>query len=244
MSGVLSFIRDTNQNLIAPELLGLPATSGKTERVVLRGREALRDALLMGDEEASSQIIFDLWLSGQRVCEICDQVISGAFVDIGEKWACNEAQVYQERRACEIIIRILHELRMRLKPSDSRMFALGGSPEGDQYVIPTTAVELVLRDVGWQARSLGSSIPFDSLSAAIREHRPQLFWLSVSYIHDRERFVQQFAELRSVAAENSTNFVAGGYAIDQTIREKIPDVIYCDSMRELEQFAYSLHSAP
>ena len=240
ISGVLAFLRETKQNLVAPELLGLPVSSGKTEWVTDRAREVLREALLAGDEEACRQTIFDSWLSGRRLSEICDRVIAGAFVDIGDKWACREAEVYQERRACEIVIRTLHELRSGLPPGDPQYLALGGTAEGDQYVIPTTAAELVLRDSGWQARSLGSSIPFASLAVAIREHRPKLFWLSVSYIADPARFLKEFQLLNAAATETGTAITVGGFALGEDVRRHMRYSAFCDTMQHLEEFANTL----
>ncbi len=240
ISGVLAFLRETKQNLVAPEILGLPATSGKTDWVTSRARDVLREALLVGDEAACRQTIFDLWLAGQRLSEICDRVIAGAFADIGDKWACHEAEVYQERRACEIVIRALHELRSAIPPGDPQFVALGGTAEGDQYIIPTTAAELVLRDSGWQAHSLGSSIPFASLAVAIREHQPQLFWLSVSHVADPTRFLQDFQLLNAAAAEAGTAITVGGFALDGVLRQQMRYSAFCDTMQHLEEFASTL----
>ncbi len=240
ISGVLEFLRESKQNLVDPEVLGLPATSGKSEWVTGRGRDVLREALLAGDEAACRQVIFDLWLAGQRLSEICDRVIAGAFVDIGDKWACQEAEVYQERRACEIVIRALHELRSALPPGDPQFVALGGTAEGDQYVIPTTAAELVLRDSGWQAHSLGSSIPFASLAVAIRAHRPRLFWLSVSYVADPPRFLEEFRVLNTAATESGTAVAVGGFALGESLRQQMRHSAFCDTMQHLEEFAGTL----
>ena len=237
VSGVLAFLRETKQNLVSPELLGLPANSGKTDGVTGRAREVLSEALMAGDEESCRRTIFDLWLSGRQLSEICDRVIAAAFVDIGDKWACREAEVYQERRACEIVIRTLHELRTGLPLGDPEFVALGGTAEGDQYVIPTTAAELVLRDSGWQARSLGSSRPFASLAVAIREHRPKLFWLSVSYVADESQFLEGFQLLNVAAAEVGTAITVGGFALSEELRQQLRYSAFCDTMQHLEEFA-------
>ena len=242
ISGVLTFLRETNQNLVDPEILGLPATSGKTDWVTDRARDVLRESLLIGDEASCRQVIFDLWLAGQRLSEICDRVIAGAFVDIGDKWVCREAEVYQERRACEIVIRALHELRSALPAGDPHCVALGGTAEGDQYVIPTTAAEIVLRDAGWQAHSLGSSIPFASLAVAIREHQPRLFWLSVSHVADRPRFLEGFQLLNTAASEAGTAITVGGFALDEGLRQQMRYSAFCDTMQHLEEFANTLRA--
>lgn len=244
IGGVLAFLRDSQRALVAPEVLGLPATSGKSERVLDRARERLRDALLAGDEALCRQIVFDQWLSGQRLAVFGDEVLAAAFTDIGAKWACHEADVYQERRACEIMVRILHEVRTGLTPGDPAWKALGGTPAGDQYVLPTTLAEVVLQECGYQARSLGSSLPFESLAAAIREHRPRLFWLSVSHIADQRDFDAGFALLDAACGESRTALAVGGFALrDERTRNKLQDTAFCETMQDLAHFAEALRTS-
>jgi MerR family transcriptional regulator, light-induced transcriptional regulator len=240
ISGVLVFLRQNGRSLVDPALLGLPASSGRTERVIDRSRDEMSRALLDGDESLCRRIVFDLWIAGHSLSRICDQVIAGAFTAIGEMWSCHEADVYQERRACEITTRVLHELRQGLPAGDREWKALGGTIEGDQYMLPTTMIELILRDGGWQAVSLGTSLPFDSLAAAIRENRPRLFWVSVSYISEPELFVRQFAKLNAAADETGAAIVVGGYALREEIRRQLRYSAFCDSMQHLEQFARTL----
>jgi MerR family transcriptional regulator, light-induced transcriptional regulator len=87
LEGTITFLRASQRSMVRPELLGLSATSGNSERVFTGGRERLNNGLLVGDEPLCRQIIFDLWLAGQRLSVIGDQVIAPAFADIGEKWA-------------------------------------------------------------------------------------------------------------------------------------------------------------
>ena len=237
LTGVLAFLRETRQELVAPEVLGLPATSGKSIRMTDRSRDQLRPALLRGDEEAARQTVVDLWLSGQRLSEICDRVIAAVFIEIGEQWSCREAEPYQERRACEMVIRILHELRRGLLTGQPEKIAIGGTAEGDPYVIATTMVELVLRENGWNSTSLGSSIPLASLAQAIREVRPRLFWLSVSSIVDQQRFLREFSLLNVAAEEVGAAIVVGGVALTAEIRQQLRYAAYCDTLQQLEEFS-------
>jgi hypothetical protein len=72
--------------------------------------------------------------------------------------------------------------------------------------------ELTLVEAGWRATSLGTSLPFYTLSRAIQQHRPQVFWLSVSHLDDGQKFVLELAEwLASVPSE--TRVVLGGRAV-------------------------------
>ncbi|MFN0056593.1 MAG: helix-turn-helix domain-containing protein [Planctomycetales bacterium] len=240
ISSVLAYLRSTRTAVVAPELLGLPATCAPSDRAIGKGRERLRDALLEGNEAVCRQVVFDQWLSGQPMTEICDHLIAAAFRDIGERWACHQVDVFHERRACEIMLRILLEFRSGLSPGDPSRLAIGGTVEGDQYILPTTMVEVVLRDCGWDARSLGASLPMSSLATAIRECRPRLFWLSVSFVADPVAFITQFPLLNAAADEVGAAIVVGGFAMQGVIRQQIRYSGFCDTMQHLEQFAKSI----
>ena len=96
--------------------------------------------------------------------------------------------------------------------------------------------ELVLRDVKWNAVSLGDNLPFETVSAAIKEHHPKLFWLSCSHIADESAFVTGYSELYEEYGMDVA-FVVGGYALTEEIRQQMKFSAYCDNMQHLEGFA-------
>jgi MerR family transcriptional regulator, light-induced transcriptional regulator len=193
-AGVMSFLRQRDQPLVRPELLGLPSNTGKTRRVMDRAVDQFHEALADGDEQVCRQVILDLYLAEHRLCKFFDLVFAPAYHRIGERWECREVEVYQERRAIEIGARILGELRRMLPdPGSNAPVAVGATCEGDPYQLPTTLAELTLRESGWHATNLGASLPFSTLEAALTQNRPRLFWLSVSSVEDEDRFAKQYS---------------------------------------------------
>lgn len=243
LADVLAFLRTGKHQILHPEALGLPPTSGHSIRVVGRARERLIEALISGDEGICRQIALDLYLAEHSLSVICDDVFAAAFREIGERWSCGEAEVYQERRGCEITFRVLHALRAILpQPSESAPLAIGCAASGDQYRLGTTMAELVLRDAKWNAVSLGENLPFETISAAIREHRPKLFWLSCSHIADESEFIADYGRLYEEYGIDVA-FVVGGYALTDEIRLQMKYSAFCDNMQHLEGFAQTLRSA-
>ena len=243
MPDVMRFLRDNRYALVRPEVLGLPATTGRTAWVLDRAESGFREALLAGDEDRARQILFDLYLAKHELTAILDGIVTAALHGIGDRWSCGEAEVYQERRGCEICLRLLHELRMLTPPPVApRGLAMGGTPEGDIYQIPNAMVELVLRYTGWETIALGAGLPFDTLRAALLEHRPQLFWLSVSYIRDEAEFLAGWSEL-CAAVPSGVTLVAGGQALTESLRKQIPQASFCANLAELEALAKSLGEA-
>lgn len=243
LSELVEFLRSSKYQLVRPEVLGLPATTGQTVWVIDRAAAHLTEALLSGDEEQCRQIILDLYLAEHCISSICDLVFARAFSDIGDRWQCGEAEVFQERHGCEVSLRVLHELRILIPPPPpGAPVAIGGTPEGDQYSLPTTMVELVLRDSKWNAVSLGTNLPFPTLRAAILQHRPRIFWLSVSHIKNEPEFIREYTELYDEFGLDVA-FVVGGRAMTESIRQQIQYAAFCDNVRHLESFAQTIKNA-
>ena len=172
---------------------------------------------------------------------IFDEVIAAAFREIGARWECHDAEVYQERRACDIAQRILFDLRRVQQVPERKWLATGGTIEGDLYSLPSAMAELVLRDCGFHATSLGTSIPFASLVKAVQETKPKLFWLSVSHIREELDFIGEFAALSQACMAADTALVVGGRALTEELRQRMTYSAYCDTMQHLEAFATTLH---
>jgi MerR family transcriptional regulator, light-induced transcriptional regulator len=237
---VVDFLRKSGHELVRPALLGLPSITGEGGLAVARARDQMRDALLAGEVELCRRIAFDLHLAGKSVSVICDLVLAASMHEIGDQWNCDEAEIYQERRATMLCLRLLSELRSSIpKPAERKPSALGGTPECDPYLIPTTMAEIVLRQNGWRAQSLGCRLPFPTLIVAIRDVRPQLFWLSVSHLDDADRFLAEYrAFYEEVRGEVAV--VVGGRALSEPIRRQMEYSAYGDNMQHLEAFARTL----
>lgn len=237
---VVRFLRERHHNIAHPELLGLPARSEQSDIGIEQGRQKFTQALLEGNEPQARQIVFDLFLAKHSISVICDEVLTAAFQEICQRWACDSADVYQARRSCEYAQRILYELRRTLPAPDPEWKACGGSLEGDHCTLPSTVTELVLLDSSWDATSLGTSIPAVSMVRAIETIKPKLFWLCASQIDDVEKFVRDF-KLISDAAEAARSAIAvGGRALTEEIRKRMKFCCYWDTMQHLESFSFAV----
>ncbi len=243
VAALLAFLRESGHQVVQPEVLGLPAVIGSGQRTWERSRARLVEALIAGDEALARQVVFDLFVSGQSVANLADQLFHPAMKEIGERWDCGAAEVYQERRACEICSRVLFELRGAIaQPAPDAPLAIGGTPSGDPYRLPTAIVELVLREAGWRSVSLGSSLPFETLAAAVVNHQPRLLWLSVSYLQDAATFIEGYQRFYESLAPRPA-IALGGAALTEAIRKELTYAAYCDNMRQLVSFVESLGGA-
>jgi methanogenic corrinoid protein MtbC1 len=192
------------------------------------------------------QVVLDVYLARHSMSVICDQLIAAAFHEIGDLWDCGDVEVYEERRACEISVRLIHELRQVVpQPQASAPTAFGGTIDGDPYTLAVSMAELVLRDAGWNASSLGHMLPFATIRTALEKHRPRLLWLSISAIRDTDRFVDEINGLFAVAQSSGTALALGGRSMSPELRQQLRYSVFCDTFQNLADFSRTLYaSAP
>ena len=244
LASVARFVKTSGHELVDPGALGFSSSDSAIVNSPDSIVENLRRKLAEGDENGCRQILFELFVESEKISQICDLTIAPAFHQIGEQWDCGQLEVYEERLACEIATRLLSELRSFIEPPEANApLALGGTLSDDKYVLPTTMVEMVLRSNGWNAQSLGVGLPFETLLAALRQHQPRLFWLSISHIENEQSFIDEFREFR-LSMPSQTAFVVGGRALNDSLRKQMDYTAYCDTMAHLESFAESVFDRP
>ena len=237
---LFKFVRNNDVPLAAPELIGLPKAIGKKAIDIDQVQAELTKALLGADEATVQQLAFDLLINQTPIHQLFDSVLTPAMYEIGRQWECNEVDIYQERMGCEIIIRLLHQVRNLMPISKKNYVAIGGTLSGDNYAIPTTMVELILRNQGINATSMGTSIPGTSIVSAIENLKPNLVWLSASHIANREKFEHEFQLVSDSCDQNNIVFLIGGIVLDARIRKQLNYSFFGDTMKHLDTFANSL----
>tara|TARA_B100000029_G_scaffold51134_3_gene46529 strand:+ start:2190 stop:3068 length:879 start_codon:yes stop_codon:yes gene_type:complete len=238
IGSVMSFIRTGGYQLSDPGVVGLPPATGQTQWTIERARDRFAAALIEGDEEVCQQVALDLYIAGHSLSVICDQLIARGFQEIGNRWDCGDLEVFQERRGCELATRLIHRFGdLVTRPDPRAPKAMGGTLDGDPYTLASGMAELVLRDSGWDAQSMGNLLPFETVRAAVRKIRPRLLWLGVAVVRDEDRFIDEMNRLYSVTESEGTVLVVGGPALGKTLRGQIRYSAHCDSMQHLEDFA-------
>lgn len=238
---VLEFIRTQNHRLVEPEQLGLPASTGSGQLTLDRAVDRLTEVLEIGDEVLVRQVIFDLHLANFSIAEIGDKIIRSAFQRIGESWECGGLEVFQERRACQTSLHALHELRSHLPIwAQSAPTAIGATLSGDDYQLPILLVEMVLRQSGWRAQSLGNNLTTETLITAIETLKPRIFWLSVSHARDEKSVIDSCERLNEVCKKHHVAFLIGGRWIRPDLHSALRYTVHCHTLSDVENFAWQV----
>lgn len=235
MADALAFIRARARH---------PTALDTAPEVLKDAGHALGEALLAGFGEKAKHLIADLMLQGYSAVEICDRVITQAFRLIGERWSHGAAEIFEERRACEICLEILRDIKTTLlDPADEAPLAIGATLPGDFYQLPVHMAEIALREAAWRTQILGTSLPLHTVLAAIQKIRPRLLWLSVSHITDEHAFLADFSTLTDAANAHGAAVVIGGSALHTSLRQRMRYAGFCDTFDQLSRFARNINSA-
>ncbi|QDU88656.1 hypothetical protein Pla175_20360 [Pirellulimonas nuda] len=242
ISEVARFLRDQKRTAVRPELIGLPAALGRRMECE-EAREALGAALESGDQELCLGIVVGGYLAGAKLVDICCHLLAPTLCGIGSRWECGELEVFQEHRACEILNRVIYNLRTLAPGHDSDApVAIGGAPGKDTSRLPSLMVELTLVESGWHAVTLGSELPYASLRAAVERYRPALVWLSLTHLECAEEGRRAFRDFAGTLPAG-VPVAVGGRACDETFAEGLEQAHYMTSFQELAVFAAKLHAS-
>ena len=236
LSAVVGLAREQGYHIVRPDVLGLAAncTNCKLKDVY----QPLIEALTEGDERATQALIEPLYHAGHTMVELADMVIAPVFHELGNRWEQGELSVHQERRACEIAIVTLHNLRRMLPlPTEGAPRAAIATPTGDHAELPARLVELVLRERGWEANLLGLALPLDEIRAAIEAKAPNLALLSLTHQEDPAAFVEEANRVLLEPTAELTTWIVGGQAIPKSLQSQLAIKRYSTSMCDLSSTA-------
>lgn len=240
---IVHFAQQHGSLLASPDQLELALSHPRLASPSADSAIEFAGQLLTGDALTVRGTLITRFLNKEPLGVLFDELVTQAFRIIGERWSCSSADVYQERRGCQIILSLFADLKQYLRPGLPGQLAIGATTSDDQYELPSAMAELVLREQQFQTQNLGMGIPFHSLSTAVNDLRPRLFWLSVSHIADEATFVQGFKELSSACSAQGTVLVVGGRALNATLRPRLVYSAYCDTMQQLATLAGNLQVA-
>jgi excisionase family DNA binding protein len=260
LTGLQQFLRSSRRTLHDPASLGIDeidlnvaskVASNAVGRSVfprspfpVEGREPcqheFRGALAAGDEVRCLEILEERISQGWTRAEAAEDLIASAMRDLGDAWDCGKLEVYQERRSCNICSRLIYSLREEIPPfPPGAPVAIGAAPETDPYQLPTSLVELSLRESGWNAINLGNDLPLASLMQAVSDYQPKIVWLSVTAVDDPDSFVRD-QNLLADSLGDEVSMIVGGRALDDQLRPKLRYTAHCDSLRHLNELAAML----
>lgn len=254
-SEVLRFVRESRMRVQRPDLLGLSAPVVPVDRSgravdAVNPADTLHDQLSGGDAQATHTFLLDLYLKGMPIAEVCDGPIRAAMHRVGELWRCErERGIVVEHRATATILQAVGSLRATVTPSDAagagsdpragKPVALGGSPTGDPYLLPSILTAWVLADAGLDDINLGPETPIEAFVHAAEEYRPLVAWIACACVDARPTNKDLKRVLAALQPHGGT-LVIGGRGFLEAPPPPLPGLSFCRSMAEVRGLADEL----
>jgi excisionase family DNA binding protein len=192
-------------------------------RVDDAARGALAEALKVGRAREARRLIRSAHAALGDGAALADELIGPVMREVGHGWSVGDWDVFEEHQASQIVATALNDLIARATRGGDMPspVALGASPEGDSYTLPTLLGELTLREIGWDVRNLGPDLPLKSLARAVEAHRPRLVFLAVMHVADPIGLVGEYAEFARSARAVGTAIVLGGLGLTPGLRSRL-----------------------
>lgn len=245
LPNLLAFLRARGRAAPSLEALGLLAERHAGPGDPSATPEALAGLLLGGDTDVARTLILEQFRLGRALDELLERLVAPAMAWVGTQWVDGKIDVYQEHVATLRAWSVLVELRGLLPmPPDRAPLALGGSPEGDPYLLPTLMAELTLADMGWRTLNTGPNTPVASLLEALRRHRPRLVWLSVTSVKPDESFFADYPRFFEAAQAAGASVVIGGQGLTDALQDRLVASGFGTRLAHLKAFARSRSSSP
>jgi MerR family transcriptional regulator, light-induced transcriptional regulator len=229
------------------DLTGLSSASFGGQPLDLQSiSTSLLAAVLQGDGIEVSALLRRAYHSGAAIESLADQVIAPVMAQVGHQWEIGRVEVWHEHRGTQLAAAALYNLKDELEARAERLrpVAIGGAPEGDPYLLAALLAQIVLLDAGWEPINLGPNTPVASFTKAMRELRPRLVWLSVSYLEKSVDFLREYRQFYQAAEQMGVAVAVGGQALVEPIRCAMPYTTYGDRLNHLAAFARTLHPRP
>jgi methanogenic corrinoid protein MtbC1 len=237
VADAVRFIRESHATVVRPELLGLPPLSvlpsqRETDADVDRLYQALHD----GDGAMARGIVMSMYLTGSSIAALFDGPIAKSLHRLGILYVTDQRGVLIEHRAVDLVVQVISGLRQMLPAmKEGARAAVGGAPPGDPYLVPGMMCATILAEAGYAVRHYGPETPLHLLSAAAKEARAQVVYVSVT----SESAAGKLENRLNAMAEDvgSAVVVLGGQELRRTNVARHDHVRVMGSMGELAAFA-------
>jgi MerR family transcriptional regulator, light-induced transcriptional regulator len=241
LAEAVRFVRNQGMSILRPDLLGIPEPEpGDLAPDGLSG-DILFRLLVAGDSTRVRAVLASDYVAGGSPAQLFDGPIAEALDRFGEMWKHGEEGIFREHVATSILIEALSQIRSLVPPPlPSSPRAVGGSPEGDPYLLPSLMAATTLADAGFFDVNLGANTPVGAFVRAVDAHQPEVVWIAAT---SHEPLVDMDGGLRSLVETllgRGIAVVMGGRSAPVPADDWPDGVRVLASMTELDALARDL----
>lgn len=192
-----------------------PAIYARMPRIV-PGNGAFESALLAGDRHTARALLGRFLDQGHSLVDAEMHMIQPALYTIGEKWQDNQVTVAQEHLATAIAQSLMSEVLATCEapPPNGRSIVLA-CVQGNSHSVGLQMVADAFQLSGWEVQFLGADVPTSALIEHLKQCKPNLLGLSVSFAQQLQVVKNIVALLAREPVETRVPVIVGGLAINQ-----------------------------
>lgn len=179
---------------------------------------AFESALLAGDRRGAAALLQNALGSGRSLVDAELHMIQPALYSIGQKWQNNQVTVAQEHLATAISQAVMTQGLMQATlapPQGNGRKVLLACVEGNQHAVGLQMVADAFQLAGWEVQYLGGNVPTAALLQQVRQFKPDLLGLSLSFPHHLKVVKDVMARLSQLPETDRPPVMIGGLAINQ-----------------------------
>lgn len=153
--------------------------------------------------------------------EIFDFVVQPGMRVLGDRWEKGQLDISHEHRASNETLDALSKLqtRIKIKPSSGKK-AIFACPGDEMHEIGLRCASYLFESEGWTIHYLGARTPFSAIISAVKELKPDVVCLSLTYPVNEGQIDSQLKELSSLAHTMHAKIVIGGIGSKRTLVEE------------------------
>jgi 5-methyltetrahydrofolate--homocysteine methyltransferase len=185
--------------------------------------EALRQAVLSGDESRVVELSKSLLSEGKEPLEIVNEGLIGGMNIVGPKFKRGEMYVPEVLMSAKAMSSGLDIAKTVL--TDVEIPSAGtvviGTVEGDLHDIGKNLVAIMVESSGFKIVNLGVDQSVDDFIDAVKEHKPDVLGMSALLTTTMIKMQDTINALKEEGLRNRVKVIIGGAPITQTFADEI-----------------------
>ena len=233
------FIRAQQHEVKRPELLGFEHAMPLAD-VPESLDETFHQAIQAGETDKAIGMVIGLYLQGHSPYRLCDHPILAGYQLVRDECPHPNEKCFVLHRSRDICRQALAALRRLMPPhAATAPHAAGGDIGYNIDCLPTHLAATTFAAMGFRVTDLAEDVPIEILLGALKNHRPDVLWISASGGKKVKRksldlILEQVVEANP---RGRSQVILLGDAFNEKIADRTPHAIYVKSTAELAAYA-------
>ena len=165
--------------------------------------------VILSDDAGQVEIMFRMQYQRLGMRRFVLQTVAPLLNSVGELWAGQRLQIYQEHFLSQQLIRFLNAEIARLQKTASKPLVLLATLPGEQHTLGLLMAAAMLSSCGISAINLGGEVPMDQINGAVRQFHADALGITFSGAYQYRNIRPHLLELRELIADDVEIWTGG-----------------------------------